>query len=176
MAMEMLLSLLSSDYELFINAIVYSEVIFLFLSKTTDLSAFTLKKKPTVVANSEVGKVITLLSQFKVAEINDVVLQTASEIIKNHGLLPNNAIILATAKVYGMSLATLDSDFEAPSKAENVSMYSPLNINPVLKPRHINALGHPEEIRQDLLIKVAVALAHGVYSVQNVLSIPSERL
>ncbi|WP_240703257.1 type II toxin-antitoxin system VapC family toxin [Thermococcus indicus] len=123
--MEMLISLLSGDYELFINAIVYSEVVFLFLSKTTGLSAFTLKKKPTVVTNSGVGKVIALLGQFKVAEINDVVLQTASEIIKNHGLLPNDAIILATAKVYGMSLATLDSDFEAPSKAENVSIYSP---------------------------------------------------
>ncbi|WP_456421952.1 type II toxin-antitoxin system VapC family toxin [Thermococcus sp.] len=123
-AMKMLSSLLSEDYELFINAIIYSEVVFLFLSKSTGLSAFTLKKKPMVVMNSGVEKVIKFLSQFKVAEINDVVLQTASEIIKKHGLLPNDAVILATAKVYDMCLATLDSDFEKPAKAENVSLYS----------------------------------------------------
>lgn len=34
-ALKMLSSLLAGDYELFINAIIYSEVIFLFLSKTT---------------------------------------------------------------------------------------------------------------------------------------------
>nr|WP_297513520.1 PIN domain-containing protein [Thermococcus sp.] len=64
------------------------------------------------------------MGQFKVAEINDVVLETASEIIKRYGLLPNDAIILATAKVYGMTLATLDSDFEIPAKSENVELYS----------------------------------------------------
>jgi predicted nucleic acid-binding protein len=124
-ALETLSSLLSEDYELFINAIVYSEVVFLFVSRTTGLSALSLKKKPQVVRDSGVDKVVAFLSQFKVAEINDVVLETASEIIKRHGLLPNDAIILATAKVYGMVLATLDSDFEIPAKSENVEIYSP---------------------------------------------------
>ncbi|ASJ03959.1 type II toxin-antitoxin system VapC family toxin [Thermococcus barossii] len=122
-AMKTLTRLLSDDYELFINAIVYSEVVFLFLSKTTGLSAFTLKKRPTTITNSGVEKILTLLGQFKVAEINDVVLQTASEIIKKHGLLPNDAIILATTKVYGMCLATLDSDFQKPAESEGVPLY-----------------------------------------------------
>ena len=78
-----------------------------------------------MVTNSGVEMVIELLSQFKVAEINDVVLQTASEIIKKHGLIPNDAIILATARVYSMCLATLDSDFEKPAKVEDVPLYSP---------------------------------------------------
>ena len=123
-ALETLSSLLSGDCELFINAIVYSEVVFLFVSRITGLSALSLKKKPQVVRDSGVDKVVAFLGQFKVAEINDVVLETASEIIKRYGLLPNDAIILATAKVYGMTLATLDSDFEIPAKSENVELYS----------------------------------------------------
>ncbi|NJE09576.1 type II toxin-antitoxin system VapC family toxin [Thermococcus sp. MAR1] len=124
-AMKVLSSLLSSEYEIFINAIVYSEVVFLFISKTTGLSAFALKKKPPAVVNSGVEKVLALLQQFKIAEINEVVLQTASEIITRHGLLPNDAIILATAKIYDMTLATLDSDFGGPAKEEGVPLYSP---------------------------------------------------
>lgn len=124
-ALEMMSSLLSEDCELFINAIIYSEVVFLFLSRTTGLSAFSLKKRPQVVRDSGVEKVLAFLGQFKVAEVSDVVLETASEIIKRHGLLPNDAIILPTAKVYGMNIATLDSDFNVPARSENVEMYSP---------------------------------------------------
>lgn len=124
-ALEMMSSLLSEDCELFINAIIYSEVVFLFSSRTTGLSAFSLKKRPQVVRDSGVEKVLAFLGQFKVAEVSDVVLETASEIIKRHGLPPNDAIILSTAKVYGMNLATLDSDFNVPARSENVEMYSP---------------------------------------------------
>jgi predicted nucleic acid-binding protein len=119
-ASAMLNFLLSTDYELFINAIVYSEVVFIFVSSKTGLSARSLKKKPDMVKESGVEKVAKFLEGFKVAEINEVVLQTASKLIEEYGLLPNDAVILATAKVYDMTLATMDSDFQVPSEKENV--------------------------------------------------------
>ena len=74
-------SLLSDDYESFINAIVYSEVVFIFVSSKTGLSAKSLKKKPDLVKGSGIGKVAKFLEGFKVAEINDVVLQNS---VKNN--------------------------------------------------------------------------------------------
>ena len=56
------------------------------------------------------------------AEINDVVLQTASRLLSEYGLLPNDAIILATAKIYEMDLATMDRDFQKAAKGENVEL------------------------------------------------------
>lgn len=38
--------LMAEEYELFINGIVYSEVLFIFLTSSTGLSAKSLKKSP----------------------------------------------------------------------------------------------------------------------------------
>ena len=114
--------LLAGEYELFINAIVYSEVLFIFLTSSTGLSAKGLKKKPERVKKAPIGKITAFLEDFRVAEINDVVLQTASKLICEYGLLPNDAVILATAKVYEMDLATMDSDFQGVANGENIKL------------------------------------------------------
>lgn len=121
-AAAILEELLTGEYELFINAIVYSEVLFIFLTSSTGLSAKSLKKKPELVRNTPIEKVTEFLGEFKVAEINDVVLQTSSQLLREYGLLPNDAIILATAKVYDMDLATMDSDFQKTANGENVKL------------------------------------------------------
>ena len=117
--------LLAGEYELFINAIVYSEVLFIFLTSSTGFSAKGLKKKPELVKKAPIGKVAAFLEGFRVAEINDVVLQTASRLMIEYGLLPNDAVILATAKVYDMDLATMDRDFQRAAEGENVKLIAP---------------------------------------------------
>lgn len=121
-AANILDGLMAEEYELFINGIVYSEVLFIFLTSSTGLSAKSLKKKPELVKNTPIGEITEFLGDFKVAEINDVVLQTASRLLSEYGLLPNDAIILTTAKIYEMDLATMDRDFQEAAKGENVEL------------------------------------------------------
>ena len=48
--------------------------------------------------------------------------EKAFEFVLNYGLLPNDAIILATAKFYDLTLVTLDSDFIDAAKSEGIEI------------------------------------------------------
>ena len=104
------------DAQGYINNIVFSEVLFVLIKLLAGRKAYELKKNPEIVKNifDKIRDYIQFLQQyFYELEINEEIKQLASEVIRNHGLLPNDSLIAATCKHYGIStIATFDDDFK----------------------------------------------------------------
>ena len=64
--------------------------------------------------NKEISeRVKNLIESLSIAVITDLPLPAFFEILENYNLLPNDALIAATCKYYGISkIATFDEDFE----------------------------------------------------------------
>ncbi|ASJ09622.1 DNA-binding protein [Thermococcus siculi] len=108
-----------------INDVVASEIIFIYLKRATGKSYLTLKKEKEFVRNVEKSPVYSLLEEFKFLDVNEFVFREARRIIDEHGLLPNDAFILATAKFYRCrALVTLDSDFQEVCENEGIRVIS----------------------------------------------------
>jgi len=100
----------------FINNIVFSEVLFITIKLLTGLKAYELRKNlETIQETLEIinENIRFLRDYFIELEINDEVKELALEIMKEHGLLPNDALIAATCRYYKINtLATFDEDFK----------------------------------------------------------------
>ena len=112
-AKNLLLNLVKQKYELFKNSIVFSEVLYTVLRAVTGLKPFELKKKGFVIDNEILRRVIKLLDITKSLELNEKIEILSLETMQKYNLLPNDALIAATCKYYGISkIATFDEDFE----------------------------------------------------------------
>ena len=106
---------LCKDGGIYRNPIVYSEVVYVWVRLSTGMSTLQLKKSPKVIksGSKEFNKVLNLLDLAENLPINNVIEKMANEIIINYGLLPNDALIAATCKQYGIKkIATFDEDFK----------------------------------------------------------------
>ncbi|NOZ58856.1 MAG: PIN domain-containing protein [Euryarchaeota archaeon] len=100
-------------FEGYINQIIISEVIFVFLKLSTKMNVYHLKKKPDIIRRTNLDKVYDLLGLFDELPSHRDITVMAKEIMHTYGLLPNDALIAATCRHYGIRrLATFDSDFE----------------------------------------------------------------
>ncbi|AEK73846.1 nucleic acid-binding protein [Thermococcus sp. 4557] len=109
----------------FINPIIFSEVLFVFLKLVTGKSYLTLRGNPEEIGKhrDKLEKVyLYLRDNFSELPLTEEIEEKAFEFVLNYGLLPNDAIILSTAKFYGLSLVTLDDDFLLPSRSEGVEV------------------------------------------------------
>jgi predicted nucleic acid-binding protein len=99
----------------YINNVVFSEVIFILLKISAGMKAYELKKDPERVKASlrSLNDQLRFLREyFTELEVNEKVKQTAIEIMNEHGLLPNDALIASTCKHYGVdAILTFDEDF-----------------------------------------------------------------
>ena len=89
--------------------------IYVFLKLITGKSSFELKKEPELVKSKvpELKKVEDLINITENLPINEVIEEVASRVILQYGLLPNDALIAATCKHYGINkIATFDPDFK----------------------------------------------------------------
>ncbi len=115
-AKRVLEPVLNGDVTGFIYNIVFSEVVFVLLKLLTDMKAYELKKKPELIKETirRLDKQIAFLREYFIElEISEDVKQTALEITKQYGLLPNDALIAATCKHYNIdTLITFDEDFK----------------------------------------------------------------
>ena len=128
-AVDIIENLFGKFKELYINDIVYSEVAYIFIRTDSGKSYFELKKDKKSVADSGLNFLNTLFPLLKLAkflEVNDSIIALASNYIIKYGLLPNDALILATCKFYGIEfLVSFDQeDFEEPCRKENVHLIS----------------------------------------------------
>ena len=58
-------------------------------------------------------------------EINRDVVELSNNFIQKYGLLPNDALILATCKHYAVdALASLDKDYEEACRSEGITLIS----------------------------------------------------
>jgi predicted nucleic acid-binding protein len=102
-----------SGFEGYINVIVFSEVMYVYIKAATGKKSYELKKKPELVKSVEVDDIIELLRRYKMLDIGETIKNKAEGLITKHGLLPNDALIAATCKHYGIDkIATSDPDFK----------------------------------------------------------------
>ncbi|ASJ06990.1 type II toxin-antitoxin system VapC family toxin [Thermococcus pacificus] len=118
-ARNVLLSLMDSDVVLFINPIVFSEVVYLLLGFYSGVSPRSLKGKPEKLPG-ELDLVFESLEEYAFVELGEKTSRIARDLIRKYAMLPNDALILATCIEHGFSLATLDEDFKAPAGKEGV--------------------------------------------------------
>ena len=115
-AKDALAPVINYEVEGYINSIVYSEVIYIAIKLLTRKKAYELKENPESIKNAikAISKHAEFIqTYFKELEINDKVKQIAIEIMKEYGLLPNDALIVAIMQRKNISLLlTLDSDFK----------------------------------------------------------------
>ncbi len=119
------LSELRSKYALYSNAIVFSEVFLVYLKAITGKKSYELKKNPELIVEKkdELEELFMLFEIFEELEINKEIRNLAYGFVKKYGLLPNDALILATCKFYGIKyLISFDGDFERVCKEEGIEL------------------------------------------------------
>jgi len=99
-AVKIIEALKEKEVLLVINPIVFSEVTYLFMKY-----------------------VFSMLNSLAMFDVNAETVSIAEELMLNYNLLPNDALILATCKYYGIKyLASLDTDFEKVCEAEKINL------------------------------------------------------
>ncbi|MEM4617116.1 MAG: type II toxin-antitoxin system VapC family toxin [Archaeoglobaceae archaeon] len=94
----------------FINDVVVSEVIYGYLRALTNLKPHQLQSKLCKI-DFDLSPIKELLSLFRVLSCSFGV--EVAEIVEKYKLLPNDALIAATCKHYGIKkIATFDEDFK----------------------------------------------------------------
>lgn len=122
-AQQELLNVLFADdsLTLCINQAVVSEYLFYHLSISGGKAPLTLK------ANNLIPQILTAYDPFPLLNLMEWLpdgshfLQPTIDFMRNYNLLPNDALILAFCKHYGIpALASHDTDFEPACKSEGI--------------------------------------------------------
>ena len=117
--------LLKHQRDLAINSTVVSEFLFYFIGFKGDKSPMTLKRNNSIGAIIEQNNPVAILEGFTVLpESNDIALVVS--LMKEHNLLPNDALILATCLQHRIPyLASYDvADFAPACAAEGIVLLS----------------------------------------------------
>ena len=116
-------------FDVCINSIVFSEVLFKLMVLKTGKSILTIKSQNLISSLiKELKNYSELLLLFKVLEENKEVLNISLKFMEKYDLLTNDALILATCKYYGIDkIASLDSDFEKATVSENIKLIRRVN-------------------------------------------------
>jgi len=110
----------------FLNAVVFSEVTFIFLKYMSGKDYRAIKGNTSLLKS--LGPHVRRLHDFMRASFRELsiaspITDTSLDFIQKYALLPNDALILSTCKFYEIdSLLSFDSDFTVPCKAEDVRL------------------------------------------------------
>jgi len=109
--------------EVFINGIVLSEVSIRYLKDMTGEKSYTLKHNPELVKPVDKDPLYAIIGKFLFLSDNVLIGLNAVSLMDMYGLLPNDAMILATCKFYGIEhLISFDEDFENACKNEGIML------------------------------------------------------
>ncbi len=100
---------------LYRNAVVFSELMFVWLKSITGKKSYELRKSPDILKSAILSfkKIEPFLNLSHSLPITQEIEFLAMEISAQYGLLPNDALIAATCRHYGINkIATFDEDFE----------------------------------------------------------------
>ncbi len=116
-------------FDVCINSIVFSEVLFKLMVLKSGKSILTIKSQNLISSLiKELKNYSELLLLFKVLEENKEILNISLRFLEKYSLLTNDALILATCKYYGIDkIASLDSDFEKATISENIKLIRSVN-------------------------------------------------
>lgn len=110
---------------LYSNGIVFSEALMVYIRALTGERPYTLKHKPDIIKNlkEDLTDFARLFELFFDLEINRTIETLAIEYMMKYGLLPNDALILATCKFYDVRyLISFDKDFANACEGEGVTL------------------------------------------------------
>ncbi len=107
-----------------INETIVSEYLFHFLAFFGGASPRTLKEKSAIPGIIQKNlDIASALSDFTLIPADRKVFEMVPAFMLTYNLLPNDAIILATCKIHGITqLASHDSDFILPCAAEGIEL------------------------------------------------------
>ncbi len=118
--------LLSEDVRTFISINSLEEIVFILIKAVSNSSYWDLKKNQDLVKNSlvQTKDYLDFILEFcEILEINKEVFKESLNIIEKYGLLPNDALILATCKYYEIPhLLSLDKDFREACNKESINL------------------------------------------------------
>ena len=107
----------------FINETVVSEFMLYFLAHFGQASPRSLKSSEKIPKLLSDKSGFDLLKKFEFLATGDSLFKLVPELMKKYNFLPNDAIILATCKIHGITkLASHDSDFKTPCEAEGIEL------------------------------------------------------
>ncbi|MFA4640561.1 type II toxin-antitoxin system VapC family toxin [Pyrococcus kukulkanii] len=110
---------------LYSNSVVFSEALMVYLRALTGKRPYTLKHNPDIIRSlkEELLDFLNLFELFVGLEINRVIETLAVKYMIKYGLLPNDALILATCKFYDVKyLISFNSDFAKACEEERIHL------------------------------------------------------
>lgn len=120
---DLLAYLLSFDFDLIINSVVFSEVMFKFLTIHGEKSGLALKKGHAIGGILEGHDARKILKYFKFDGSTDDPQDEALRLMQQYNLLPNDALILAHCINSRIQfIASYDSDFIIPCREEGLTL------------------------------------------------------
>lgn len=110
-------------YKLFISETVVSEFTFYWLAGRGNKAPYTLKMRREIPAIIEDNSPLQFLTQFSLLAVNDKVLPIYLDLMQRYNLLPNDALIIATAKLHDITaVASYDPDFLPACQGEGIRL------------------------------------------------------
>ena len=95
------------------NKVVFLETVHVFLILTTDEGPRSLRKKTELIKSIDMSPILKIFEMLHVLPTDVIEEKDITKIIGKYGLLPNDALIAATCKYYGINkIATFDDDFK----------------------------------------------------------------
>lgn len=121
---KLLLSLTSNqNNECYINETIVSEYLYYFLILNSNSSPQSLKSSRKISEVLRQSADYKLLEKFLFLASDSLLFSLVPDFMSKYNLLPNDAIILATCKIHGITqLASHDKDFETPCKSEGITL------------------------------------------------------
>lgn len=117
--------LADSKINCFINETIVSEFLFQLLKLNTGKAPRTLHEAGKLPDVLKTGSGYMILNVFWFLPTTDELYALVPALMIKYNLLPNDAIILATCKIHGITqLASHDSDFITPCKEEGIALPS----------------------------------------------------
>lgn len=115
--------LLTMPGMLFINSIVLSEYMYHWLGNNGGKSPRSLQQSRKIGEIIRSNDQAVFLSLFVVLPVDDRIVPVCLELMQRYNLLPNDALIIATAKLHGIdTIASFDADFLPACEGERIQL------------------------------------------------------
>lgn len=121
---KLLLELMNdAEYECFVNETVVSEFLFYWLGVNGGKSPLSMQRSRGIQTLMKNNQSFQLLESFSFYPTDEQIYFLVPHFMAKYNLLPNDAIILATCKMHGITkLASHDTDFAIPCREERIEL------------------------------------------------------
>ncbi len=101
---------------------MFSEIAYIYIRESVNAPTQELKRSPELVKSVSLSDLRAVLLSCEVLEETRTIVEKAFEYIGRYGLLPNDALVLATAKLNDCALATFDDVLASAAEAEGLKV------------------------------------------------------